>query len=257
VSSSAAADESRLFVGAADGHLYAMLWHNPQYRRPVQLWRAMAGGTVRAAPVYVDRDHIYCASKGGQITCCTAAKKIEQWSFRAGRAIAGEIEVSPDGVFAASIDRSLYRIGPLNQKLHWRRRMPEILERGPVKLGNMVYQHCPGRGVYAIDAQYGDIRWNRAEADQVLARDAGQVYILSDAGDLLAVDNETGDARGRLVLPNKLMSAVNRVDDAVYLLSPTGSLLCARPLNTPPLSPQQMQAAHATLNRPPPRPASP
>jgi len=247
----AAADATRLFVGSSDGHLYAMRWYDPKQPKAVRLWRAMTGGVVRAAPVLVDDDHLYCASTSGAVYCCTADEKREQWKFQAEAAIAGDLAVEPQGVYVASADRSVYRLDPQTGVQRWRRRLQEILEEGPVVLGGTVFQHVPRSGMFAIDAEYGDVLWTLPQGRQVVARNGGQVCVVTEDNALVAVDAKTGKATGKADLPTPILAAVNREDAAIYLVTPLGQLFCARPIGDKSLTPADLEAAHATLNLPP------
>jgi outer membrane protein assembly factor BamB len=247
----------RLIVGSSDGHVYAVQWKLPTQPRMFNLWRAAAGGPVQATPVFGDPDHVYCASMGGNVYCCTVATKAKQWEFRAGRAIAGNPELGDDALYVASADRSLYKLDRLSGLVRWRRRLPELLQTGPTLLGDAVYQHCPGTGLHAVDARYGDILWTLPEGRQAVAR-AGDRVVVSLGGDRLATVNAaTGTVLAELPLAYPAHVAVNRQDGAVYAVSPRGHLLCARPVGDAPLSRMELDAAHATLNRPPTRTPAP
>jgi outer membrane protein assembly factor BamB len=249
----ATADATRLFVGSSDGHLYAMRWHDPKQPKVVRLWKAMTGGVVRATPVFVDDDHLYCASTGGAVYCCTADKKREQWKFQAEAAIAGDMDVEPQGVYVASADRSVYRLDPQTGARRWRRRLQEILEEGPMVLGGIVYQPVPRSGMFAIDAEYGDVLWTLSQGRQIVARNGAQVCVLTEENALVVVDAKTGKAIGKAELSSPVSAALNREDAAIYLVTPLGQLFCARPIGDKSLTPADLEAAHATLNLPPKR----
>ncbi len=246
----------RLIVGSSDSHVYAVQWKLPTEPRMFNLWKAAAGGPVRATPVFADPDHVYCASMGGHVYCCTAATKIQRWEFRAERAIAGNIELGDDALYVASADRSLYKLDRFSGVLRWRRRLPDLLETGPTLLGDAVYQYCPGTGLHAVDANYGDVLWTLPEGRHAVAR-TGDCVVVSLAGDRLATVNaKTGTVMAELHLASAAHVAVNRQDGAVYAITPRGQLFCARPLGDAPLSRMELDAAHATLNRPPARAAA-
>lgn len=241
----------RLIVGSSDGHVYAVQWKQPTEPRMFNLWKAAAGGPVRATPVFADPDHVYCASTGGHVYCFTAATKIQQWEFRAERAVVGNLELGDDALYVASADRSLYKLDRLSGVLRWRRRLPDMLETGPTLLGDAVYQYCPGTGLHAVDANYGDALWILPEGRQAVAR-TGDRVVVRLAGDRLATVNaKSGTVMAELPLASAAHVAVNRQDGAVYAVTPRGQLLCARPLGDAPLSRMELDAAHATLNRPP------
>ncbi|UCG17645.1 MAG: PQQ-binding-like beta-propeller repeat protein [Phycisphaerales bacterium] len=246
----------RLFAGSSDGHLYAVEWKVPAQPEPTRLWRARTGGAVRSTPVYGDADHLYCASMGGRVYCCTSATKAEQWTFPPKGTIGpvrGDIHVTQDGVYVASADRSVYKLDPISGIQRWRRRLPEMLETGPVVLAGTVFQYCPGAGVFAIDAGYGDILWDLPEGQQAVARHGERICITMTDNHLAWVDVKTGKVNSKVSLPDRTLAAQNHDDAAIYLISPLGNLMCARPVGVKPLTNVELEVAHATLNQPPPK----
>jgi hypothetical protein len=191
---------------------------------------------------------------GGRVYCCTSATKAEQWTFPPKGtigAVQGDIHVTQDGVYVASADRSVYKLDPVSGVQRWRRRLPEMLETGPVVLAGTVFQYCPGAGMFAIDAGYGDILWNLPEGQQVIARHDERICITTADNHLAWVDFKTGKVAARVSLPDRTLAARNHDDAAIYLISPLGNLTCARPVGVKPLTTMELEVAHATLNQPP------
>ncbi len=247
----------RLIVGSSDGHVYAVQWKLPTEPRIFTLWKASANGPVQAAPVFADPNHVYCASAGGYVYCCTAATKIQQWEFRAEQAIVGNPELGDDALYVASADRSLYKLDRVNGLQRWRRRMPEMLETGPILLGDVVYQYCPRAGLHAVDARYGDVLWTLPEGREAVARTGDRLVVRLTDDRLATVNAKTGTVMTELPLAAAAHVAVNRQDGAIYAVTPRGQLFCARPIADPSLTRMDLDAAHATLNQPPVRAAAP
>ncbi len=118
-------------------------------------------------------------------------------------------------------------------------------------LAGIVYQPVPRSGMFAIDAEYGDVLWTLPRGRQVVARNGGQVCVLTEDNALVAVDTKTGKTAGKADLATPILAAANRDDAAIYLVTPMGQLFCARPIGDKSLTPADLEAAHATLNLPP------
>ncbi len=240
-----------IFAGGSDGHLYAFEWRDPFQTQVIELWRVITGGPVRAAPVYVPDDRLYSASVGGKVYCSRGRRRQQLWSFDTGGAVIGEIVVRGDGVYVSNTDRSVYRLHAGSGVMKWRRRLPALLETGPVLMAGVVYQYCPGAGLYAIDAEYGDVLWTCPEGMQAITYHDGRVWTTTGTDHLLVVDVKSGDAVAEIAVPIGAMAAINPDDAAVILVTPDGRLFCARPLSEGPLTPAELEADHAGLNQPP------
>jgi outer membrane protein assembly factor BamB len=186
------------------------------------------------------------------VFCCTSDDKELKWPpFRTDGPIRGALDLDADGLYVASGDRSVYKLDPMTGERRWQRRLPGVLDRGPVVVGGVVYQYCPGVGVFAIDATYGDVLWQVAGARQFVSRHQGTVCLTRGDDRIVIVDNKSGAVLDGFNVPPFVKVAVNRDDAAVVLISPMGELFCARPRSDKPLTGAEMKAAHASLNMPP------
>ncbi|MCB9849922.1 MAG: PQQ-binding-like beta-propeller repeat protein [Phycisphaerales bacterium] len=248
---SAVVSGERMFLGSADGHLYAMLWTDPRTSAAVRLWRVMAGGPVTGAPVLVNNgDDLIFASQSGSVYCCTSAAKILNWQTPTGGPIMGDIVVDGPSVFVASTDRSLYRLDAISGSRRWRLRFPEPLNEGPIVTGGLAFQYCEGEGITAVDAESGEKLWQVPEARGFVCRGIDHVLLVTADNDLLKIDSENGKTLARVDLPTNVVPVTNTRDDTIYLASHQGSLLCAKPAGTPHLTPQELSDARRVLHKP-------
>jgi outer membrane protein assembly factor BamB len=106
-------------------------------------------------------------------------------------------------VFIASLDQSLYAVDAADATERWRLRTEYPLTDQPVVHRGVVYQAVPFRGLVAIGAARGDIRWT---ADDVFGRvvridrDADELLVW-DGRHLVTVGMERGDERSRREIP--------------------------------------------------------
>jgi outer membrane protein assembly factor BamB len=247
----AVADESVIYFGSDDGHFYAMVWNDPRSpKRAVQRWTVMTGGPVTTSPFPAnDGEDLVFASQRGMILCCSLYKDL-RWQYATGGPILGELFVEGRQTYAASTDRSVYRLDTLTGQLRWRTRLPDPLRTGPVIAGGVVYQYCPDQGIVAIDAESGDVLWNAPGMQMLLARQPARTILFGPESGLTVVD-EAGRPQASARLPRGLLPVTNRTDDAVYLVSPSGAVICAKPVNSPALSPADLSVAADNLRRPP------
>ena len=56
-----------LFMGSADGNVYALVWHTAGSCETIQWWKVRAGGPVTATPILYGGDRLIVASQGGHV----------------------------------------------------------------------------------------------------------------------------------------------------------------------------------------------
>lgn len=246
--SSAVGDERMLYLGSADAHLYALRWDTAiSNGRPIRIWRVRAGGPVRSRPAY-DGQFLFFASGGGQVFSCTAFDKVRRWSHSTGGAILGDPILHESGVYVASADRSVYRLGLDRGDVIWQRRLPTPLEATPIIAGRTLYQDCGDAGLYALDIDSGEVMWNRPDAERLVVRKADQAVVLSDDGEsLMVLDNNTGQLLRSLAVHDAKIVVSNPQGDAIYMVSHRNRLVCIRPVEVPYLTLEIIAQARARL----------
>ncbi len=220
---------NELFLGSADSLFYSLAWKPQRGVAPMKRWEVRAGGPVTAAPQFLGGDSLLFASQSGYVFSCTTYDKILNWSYRIGQAVVAAPAVDETGVYAASLDRSLYKIDTDNGRLLWRHRMPSPLRDAPVVVDKMVYQYCQGFGIAAIDRDSGKEVWQYPNGLSFAAQDQRMVYVFANGPSLMCINHETGQANGRVSLSGAHHATVNARNDAVYLVGQHGQMLCARP----------------------------
>jgi hypothetical protein len=106
-------------------------------------------------------------------------------------------------------------------------------------------------GLFAIDARYGDVLWRLESGRDVVLQTGDTLIVRETDGGLAAVNRQTGEVESRTEVPRGLIVARNTQDTTLFASSPEGRLFCGRPKGAPPLTVEELQAAHATLNQPP------
>lgn len=249
--SAAAAYDNLLFMGSTGGRFYAMSFNNPRGGRPVIRWDVLVRGPVTAAPALYDRDNLVVASHGGVVVSFRGANKALNWSFEAGGAILADPVVDGDGVYVASLDRSLYKVSKATGRRLWQARFPRPLETAPIVVGDTVYQFCPEHGISALNAADGNERWRKATARAFAAHSSAGDIVLTDDGKLEVIDHASGDVRASVAVRAVLDAVPNPLGPGVYLLGTEGRVLALQLDTVPYLRRQQIMAARKQLNLPP------
>lgn len=243
--------DQKLFVGAADGRFYSLQLDPAGVREPTKRWEVLAGGLVTTSPMFFDGESLLFASQSGSVFAAQAADKTFRWSFKAGAAIEGDLAIDDTGVYAASNDRSLYKLDRTTGDRLWRQRFPSPLKVGPLAAGGLVYQYCQGTGITALDAGTGTEKWRLADGRTLAAHGAAGDVILAENSRLMVVEHETGKLFGEIPAAAGTGAIANTRDDAVYLWGTGGRIMCVRLDDVPYLRRQQVMAAKQDLNQSP------
>lgn len=248
--SAAAAYDNLMFMGSTGGRFYSLMF-SQRLGRPVIRWDVMVRGPVTAAPILYDGDNLVVASHGGLAVSFRGADKSLNWKFETGGAIMADPAVDADGVYVASLDRSLYKVSKTIGLRQWQARFPRPLETAPIVIDDTVYQFCPGHGITALNSADGTERWRHPTAKAFAAHNAAGDIVLTDGGMLDVVDHATGKVRASVAAPAVLDVVPNSLGPAIYLLGTEGRVLALQLDSVPYLRRQQIMAARKQLNLPP------
>lgn len=246
--SSAVAGPDVLYMGSSDAQFYALQLNYRHSAEPFKRWTVRAGAPVSAAPLLYGNGMLLFASQSGEVFSCRAVDKSFNWSFRTSGEITAAPAADDTGIYVASADRSLYKLHPGTGRVLWRHRMPQPLSSGPIAAGGTVYQYCLHEGITAVGALDGGKQWRRADAIAFAADTANGVALFTNQPSLDLVDHLSGQVNGSVSGPALSGVVTNSIDDAIYLLSRDGRILCARLSGTPYLRRQQVMSARRLLN---------
>lgn len=243
-------DGTRIYMGSADGHMYSMLWRHATGSRLLDRWRIVAGGPVTAMPTLRDGRTLIFASQGGQVISCDSLDKSFIWGWRNREGIFGDPFVDDSGVYVAGADRSLYRLDVRTGRQLWRHRFPAPLVEGPVVSRFTCYQSCPGEGLFAIDVDSGEVKWQRKDGICFVASRPGEAVIRTTGQTLDVVDDASGETKRSIGAQHVCDTAVNVYGDSVFAVAADGRVACLKPAGVPYLKRQEVAAARTVLDRP-------
>jgi outer membrane protein assembly factor BamB len=244
----AVADGGIVYMGSAGGRFYSLQLAYPE---PYKRWEVLADGPVTTTPVLYDRNMLLFVGQNGTVFTCRASDKTFKWRSRPGGPIMTEVAVDEDGVYLASLDRSLYKVNLDTGRLAWRVRLPRPLLEGPLAIAHTVFQYCTDHGLSAIDADTGTERWRRPDGRTLAAHTRGGDLLLTEDRRLNLVDHETGDLLQEVDAPAVTAAVSNTLDDAAYVYAADGRVLCVRLDSVPYLRRQQVLSAREQLTQPP------
>ncbi len=248
----AVGDDETVYLGSADGHVYALRWAATRSGgNAVRAWRVAAGGPVLALPAYDGHD-LFFATASGELASCVAQDKLRNWVRTLDGSAATSVIRHEGGIYVGTITRMLYRVDADTGRLRWRTRLPVPIEADPVIAGTTLYQDCADAGLHAVDLDTGRIVWRQLAARSFVARRGDEVVALDVGGDrLLMLDNATGLPLSRcpsgLEVYNADFVLPNPADDAVYVVSKGNQVICLRPADVPYLTLEALAAARARL----------
>jgi len=241
-SSAAAADDTWLYVGAANQRLYSIgIFGGFQH------WQVLTPNTMSTTPILVEEDVIF-ADRSGRVASCT--KELEaptrmpktNWVFQTEGPIFADLAVTADRVYAASTDRSLYCLDRKTGRRVWRERFDTPLTDPPAVVGGLVLQQVPQQGLVALDAATGQTRWRfpipavfLVQVDKDLYLSAGE-----DGRALLRLNAETGERKAEVSFSVPTAAVGSQNDQSMILMTRSGQVTCLRPSNAPRLKPAEL-----------------
>lgn len=197
--------DGTLFIGSADGQVYAT-----DARDGKERWRFKTGGLVRSTPAVADGRVVF-GSFDGSVYAVDASSGKEIWKYATGDAVNSSPALVSGVVYIGSRSTDLYALDAASGAVRWKYycwmswvESSPVLKDGRVYVGSSDYQ----RG-YALDAGDGSARWwfdTEGSAWSTPAVTAQTVYIgvvgtvgyMADHhGGFFALDRDTGRERWR------------------------------------------------------------
>jgi outer membrane protein assembly factor BamB len=209
--SSPAVDRGVVYIGSADGNLYAVELETGQER-----WRFTTSDRIRSTPT-VANGTVYVGSWDGHLYAVDAATGQEVWRFDTGGRVQGSPAVAAGRVIVGSRAAKLFGLNAESGELEWTHVHEDgsWVESSPVVRGDVVYVgSSDALKLFAFDAISGQERWQFETggwswSTPVVTDDTVYIGGISaypyyfEGVDLLAgfhaVDRQTGQERWRMM----------------------------------------------------------
>ncbi|MCB9857897.1 MAG: PQQ-binding-like beta-propeller repeat protein [Phycisphaerales bacterium] len=241
-SSPAVANDEDIFVGAANQRMYSL-----RFLTGFQNWQVSTPKNMSAAPALFG-DSVYFCDQDGRCAAATQRRRDKVFEFYTDGAIFVSPVVTQDHVFVASSDRSLYclqRVSPDNSPRRagdriWQQRFDEAPVVAPIVSGDLVFQRTSS-GLYAVNIEDGEVKWNRPGSSGFLARMDDEAYLWESATRrIVRVKVEDGKEVAAIDVPSADYALANVENQLVILGTQMGRLTCLRPKDAPYLKPAQL-----------------
>lgn len=239
-----------VYVGSADGHVYAIAKADASLR-----WTFDTGGAIAGAPA-VSSSTIVVAGRSDHVHALDAATGALRWRFTMQALVPADIEwdyftappVIADGVvFVGSGDGHLYALDLATGALRWQFKTGDRIRAAPLVEAGTVYQPSGDDVVYALSATDGRLRWRFETEGTKLDRSQG--FIRSDIftrpslrdgllifgsrdGNVYAVEAATGQKRWNFAYGTTWAMSTVADADAVYVGWSTNNMISALDLRT-------------------------
>ncbi len=219
-----------LYVGSADGHVYAV-----EGKTGKVLWEFQTQGRVRASPAVAD-GVVYAGSMDGNLYALDAATGTLKWKFKTeGNAFfpLGEVQSTPavaDGaVYFGSRDGHLYAVDIATGQKKWAfSHDGSWCISGPAVADGLVFAgSSDGQFINALDAQTGAEKWRFKMPSRVFSSGAivaGDVYFGAWGGEVFWFDAKTGKQKGGAMAEAAVQTSPVVADGVLYFGSDDGYL---------------------------------
>jgi len=235
---SVACDGQNVYVGSTKGWYYSI-----RLNAAVKEWWLAANDMITAPVVYLS-GRLYVADNSGSLLATDVGqggKKL--WTQKLAGAVTAEFHVDQRGCFVGSDGNRVYAFSLGDGKPLWDQ--PFVCQgpiRDPIQVAaNSVFQYARQDKFYALNVVTGQQRWSLREGRKVLAAMDGEVYLLSQDGALLMVDEMLGNVRTSMPMTGWELFAANTTAPVICAASRDGKLACMCKLSAGRLTPESLR----------------
>jgi len=228
--------DGRVYVGTTTGYVYAV-----DSETGKEIWRFHLGNSTWSSSV-VYSGRVYIGADDNFVYALNAENGDLIWKFKTGGEVWSTPAVDNGVVYVSSGDGCVYALNAENGLLLWSRKIASYLGSSPTVIDGKVYVGIYGRiwpeenvpengGIYALDAENGDIIWSyntRGDVEQSVAVVENRVYGVSQGGDIFALDAENGERIWEYYEGNFLIDFTSPVvaDNKVFVEFASSKLYC-------------------------------
>lgn len=163
IRSAALISGNSLYIGSADGFLYAINKANGAL-----LWKFETGGAIVSSPALSDEQIVFC-SRDNYVYGVNALTGKLNWKFQMQPILPGYMEweyfaaapvANETSVFVGSGDGNLYALDVRTGSLLWKYNVGARIRATPLLAGETIYQPANDGVVYVLSATDGRLLWN-------------------------------------------------------------------------------------------------
>jgi outer membrane protein assembly factor BamB len=236
-STSPGIDDTRAYVGAINGNLYAFnltlldqlakQQDVAKYEYRALSWSFRTGARVSFAPV--STGNVVCVpSNDGSLYGLGTQDHAIRFQFETDSPISAPVTQRGPLVWFATGDMKLYCINAENATLKWELLTGLHIRKAPRAVGEHLFFLAEGGEMHCLDADTGRTVWVNRQANGFLAGTPNVVYASDGLGNVLLINRADGRYLGGLALPGFPVRLSNDRTDRVYMASERGLVICLR-----------------------------
>ncbi len=236
---SIARDEELLFAGASDDRFYCMklpllttVWKSLQTEQPKDvIWldtREEKGKRV---------GNVFFTCDNGTMYAAKYDKRQLVWELKTSGSIPGSV-FDKDQCFVPSTDTALYCVNKENGNIFWKYLAGGKLYEVPAVTEKFVYQPILNKSLVCLE-RYPEgktpaegherlipkVRWELKTGTKMLSEVGDRVFTVNEAGQMVVMNNKTGQKEYAFYMPNVDTFCSNTEDDLLLLANKTGDIL--------------------------------
>ncbi len=135
------------------------------------------------------------------------------------------LAVDPKAVYVPCLNNKLYAFDAMQGNQLWEQHLEGRLDQTPLTPGGTVYIVGSGKGLYALTASRGEVKWFVPGVEQILARSGDRLLALDELGNILVIVTDSGTVDKTLAAPNIVAWAFNTTDGTAYGATADGRLV--------------------------------
>jgi hypothetical protein len=216
-----AVNEHRVFCPLVNGIVET--YHIGHPKRPP--WRYQSSGRAMIQPV-VSPKTVSWSTDRGTFYVAFANRDFVRYRVQTLDAIEAHSAFMPNRLFVASLDGNVYAMHEYSGDMEWRFTAGVPISHPPVVVGDGVYVVTDEGGMYRVDTNTGMEKWWTPQVKRFVAASKNKIYCISQAGDLLIIDQQTGGRVGSIPAQGLDLDLINWRTDRLYLGTKFGVLQC-------------------------------
>ena len=222
-----AANESSVFGGSADGHVYAF-----DKRTGLSFWSDQYAEEFSGQPV-VAGNAVYFGSSVGTVRALDVKTGSVIWQYKARGAIQG-IAIKDDIVYFGSADTNVYAFSEIRHKLIWHRRTGAAVQ-AVIAIKSGLLASSLDNFAYFLSLNKGSLVWRRQLPGRISARPLtssdGALFTPFSTDSAIVLNLQDGKSANTLPLgeENSSAAAPISIDKLVLITTPHGLLAFTAP----------------------------
>jgi outer membrane protein assembly factor BamB len=215
VRSTPAVTDGSVYVGSDDGSVYALSTAGNEQ------WRVSLGLDVRASPTPVG-DTVYVGGRNGDVYALDAETGDERWSFTTNDPVYGSLPVVDGVVYVANQAGMVFALDAEDGRRYWVAEVETGVNSPPVVANGTLYLASANDQVTALTARFGEREWSRSipiREPATVAVTEAFVAVPGFDGTLYVLDPDTGADRYQFDAGIRCLSTV--VADGVLCIGTT------------------------------------